>query len=90
MWDLTIPGNNDHDFYVVAVGGEDAGDAAVLVHNEDGCINWSPKSVKTFGRTFNEHGSGAGNLRSLTDRARSTGNPQGQWVDNQAASDFLQ
>ncbi len=27
MWDLTIPGNNDHDFYVAA------GDSAVLVHN---------------------------------------------------------
>jgi hypothetical protein len=27
MWDLTIPGNNDHDFYVVA------GSTAVLVHN---------------------------------------------------------
>jgi RHS repeat-associated protein len=29
MWDLTVPGNNDHDFYVVV----QAGDAAVLVHN---------------------------------------------------------
>jgi large repetitive protein len=28
MWDLTVPGNNDHDFYVVATT------AAVLVHNE--------------------------------------------------------
>jgi hypothetical protein len=27
MWDLTVPGNNDHDFYVAA------GDTAVLVHN---------------------------------------------------------
>jgi hypothetical protein len=27
MWDLTVPGNNDHDFYVVA------GDTPVLVHN---------------------------------------------------------
>jgi hypothetical protein len=27
MWDLTVPGNNDHDFYVAA------GDSAVLVHN---------------------------------------------------------
>jgi hypothetical protein len=94
MWDLTVPGNNDHDFYVVIAGsggvsGADTESAAVLVHNEGGCINGSPKSVKTFGHTFNEHGSGAGNLRSLTDRARSTGNPQGQWVDNQAAAEFL-
>jgi hypothetical protein len=27
MWDLTVLGNNDHDFYVVA------GATAVLVHN---------------------------------------------------------
>jgi hypothetical protein len=27
MWDLTVPGNNDHDFYVVT------GVASVLVHN---------------------------------------------------------
>jgi hypothetical protein len=30
MWDLTVPGSNDHDFYVVV----QAGDAAVLVHND--------------------------------------------------------
>ena len=29
MWDLTVPGNNDHDFYVIA----QAGDVPVLVHN---------------------------------------------------------
>jgi hypothetical protein len=28
MWDLTVPGNNDHDFYVVS------GSASALVHNE--------------------------------------------------------
>jgi hypothetical protein len=42
MWDLTVPGNNDHDFYVVALPGSggkaDArypltDDAVVLVHN---------------------------------------------------------
>lgn len=81
MWDLTVPGNNDHGFYVVAAGDEGPGDAAVLVHNEDGCTNWSPKSVKTFGHTFSEHGSGAGNIMGLTDRARSTGTPQGRWVE---------
>ena len=31
MWDLTVPGNNDHDFYI------DTGTSAVLVHNEDNC-----------------------------------------------------
>ena len=30
MWDLTVPGNNDHDFYVLTVTG-----TAVLVHNND-------------------------------------------------------
>ena len=30
MWDLTVPGNNDHDFYVMAAQG---GDVPVLVHN---------------------------------------------------------
>jgi hypothetical protein len=42
MWDLTVPGNNDHDFYVVAVPGAGSeadvrypltDDAVVLVHN---------------------------------------------------------
>jgi hypothetical protein len=42
MWDLTVPGNDDHDFYVLAVeqegrssglGGTAAGAVAVLVHN---------------------------------------------------------
>lgn len=44
MWDLTVPGNNDHDFYVIAEGASDqrahevrVGDVAVLVHNTDGC-----------------------------------------------------
>ena len=30
MWDLTVPGNNDHDFYIQTAT------AAILVHNEDG------------------------------------------------------
>ena len=29
MWDLTVPGNNDHDFYVTA------GATAILVHNQN-------------------------------------------------------
>jgi hypothetical protein len=29
MWDLTVPGNNDHDFYV------QPGATAILVHNEN-------------------------------------------------------
>jgi hypothetical protein len=44
MWDLTVPGDNDHDFYVLpAKPGSHrgsysvAGDTAVLVHNTSGC-----------------------------------------------------
>jgi len=33
MWDLTVPGNNDHDFYVAVAA------TAVLVHNTD-CPSW--------------------------------------------------
>jgi hypothetical protein len=43
MWDLTVPGNDDHDFYVVAEPGRGYGTAysgarigtPVLVHNCD-------------------------------------------------------
>ena len=46
MWDLTVPGNNDHDFYVPpAEDGSGAyyrvdqtGVTAVLVHNASGCV----------------------------------------------------
>src|SRR5580693_2073829 len=33
MWDLSVPGNNDHDFYVLATGPFLMTDPAVLVHN---------------------------------------------------------
>jgi len=33
MWDLTVPGNNDHDFYVEVLG------SAVLVHNAGICFD---------------------------------------------------
>ena len=36
MWDLTVPGNNDHDFYV------QPGATAVLVHNDNGTQGCSP------------------------------------------------
>ena len=32
MWDLTVPGNNDHDFYVTA-----GNTADILVHNDSLC-----------------------------------------------------
>jgi hypothetical protein len=49
--------------------------------------NW--KSVKQFGHTFNEHGAGVKNTQRLLDRARGTGNPQGQWLNNEMAAAFL-
>ncbi|WP_405858120.1 DUF6531 domain-containing protein [Streptomyces sp. NBC_01515] len=52
-------------------------------------LNWNARSRPTFGHTFSEHGAGAKNTKSLTDRARNTGNSQGQWLDNDKALDFL-
>ena len=45
------------------------------------------KSTKQFGHTFLRHGSKRP-IRELIDRARSLG-PQGRWLDNQKAADFL-
>lgn len=80
-YDLTVGGL--HTYYVLAGG------APVLVHNSNDCVNWAVSSVKTWGHTFKTHGAGAKNTKSLTDRARSTGKQQGQWLDNGAAADFL-
>jgi hypothetical protein len=49
MWDLTVPGNNDHDFYVVPAQADGshhtlyvvAGNTPVLVHNCTGGVNAS-------------------------------------------------
>ena len=35
MWDLTVPGNNDHDFYVLTM----VNGTPVLVHNTSGCMD---------------------------------------------------
>ncbi|WP_375792311.1 hypothetical protein [Streptomyces rhizosphaericus] len=80
-YDLTVSGI--HTYYVLA------GATPVLVHNSNGCVNWAANSVKTWGHTFKTHGAGARNTKALTDRARSTGNQQGQWLDNDAAAEFL-
>ena len=56
MWDLTVPGNNDHDFYVLSVqtGSRTnyaaAGDTPILVHNSDDptCGVSSDALQKTF------------------------------------------
>jgi hypothetical protein len=97
MWDLTIPGNDDHDFYVLPASASQvvglpasahgADGTPILVHNaNEDCINWSPKSVKTFGHTFSDH---AKSIQQLADRARATGSPQGRWLDSAAAAEFL-
>ena len=52
-----------------------------------GVVNW--KSVKQFGHTFSEHGTGVKNTERLLDRARGTGNPQGQWLNNEKAAEAL-
>jgi hypothetical protein len=42
MWDLTVPGNNDHDFYVAA------DQTFVLVHNTGGCMDAARGLVREF------------------------------------------
>ncbi|MFI6939412.1 polymorphic toxin-type HINT domain-containing protein [Streptomyces sp. NPDC050418] len=78
---LTVAGI--HTYYVLAGG------TPVLVHNSNGCVDWASNSVKTWGHTFKTHGSGAKKTKALKDRARSTGKPQGQWLDDDAAAEFL-
>ncbi|WP_405795683.1 polymorphic toxin-type HINT domain-containing protein [Streptomyces sp. NBC_01506] len=80
VYNLTVA--DVHTYYVLA------GATPVLVHNSN-CTNWAANSVKTWGHTFKTHGAGAKNTKALTDRARSTGNQQGQWLDNDGAADFL-
>ena len=48
MWDLTVPGNNDHDFYVTVAT------TAVLVHN---CDWTSPESLASH---YADHGEDLG------------------------------
>jgi len=60
---------------------------AVILAVTHGKANW--KSVKQFGHSFNTHGQGKKVTASLTDRARGTGTPQGQWTDNEKAAQFL-
>jgi hypothetical protein len=44
MWDLTVPGNNDHDFYVAVVGDG----TAILVHNTNTPCGVDPYQVGTY------------------------------------------
>jgi hypothetical protein len=47
------------------------------------------KSVETFGHTFSTHGAGPKITKDLTGRAAGTGQSQGQWLNNDAAAEFL-
>jgi hypothetical protein len=47
MWDLTVPGNNDHDFYISTTV------ATVLVHNADGPCPTSPNQMQRQVKTGN-------------------------------------
>jgi hypothetical protein len=63
MWDLTVPGNNDHDFYVVAVQQHSyhayyapAGATLVLVHNSGaGLTPEQAKSIQSYENLIQEH-----------------------------------
>jgi hypothetical protein len=50
-------------------------------------LNWSSKSVPTWGHTFLTHGEGE--AASLVGRAAGTGQAQGMWLDNEVAAQFL-
>lgn len=69
-----------HTYFVS--GGEDQ--TPVWVHNA--C--W--RSVREFGHTFNRHGAGSSLTNRLRGRAGGTGQPQGQWLDNPRAAEFLE
>jgi hypothetical protein len=48
---------------------------------------WTSKA--RYGHTFIKHGEGKKNTQKLKDIARSTGNNQGQWMDNNKAHGVL-
>jgi hypothetical protein len=50
MWDLTVPGNNDHDFYVQAAT------TATLVHNDSGCGDAVQFGQRRIGPNFSVGG----------------------------------
>ncbi|AUX27735.1 uncharacterized protein SOCEGT47_083330 [Sorangium cellulosum] len=70
---------------MAATGGNKGGSSAA-----GGQLKWgNPKSVPTYGHSFERHGAGAKNTARLTGRAAGTKEPQGQWLDNDAAAAFL-
>lgn len=61
--------------------------APIKSHVLNAVPNW--RSGREFHHTFNTHGQGARNARNLLGRANSTNTPQGQWLNNQEAANFL-
>jgi hypothetical protein len=63
MWDITVPGNGDHDFYVVAAQQGSyqmyyalAGGTIVLVHNSGGGLTPEQlKSIQSYEALIAEH-----------------------------------
>jgi Pretoxin HINT domain len=68
MWDLTVPGGNDHDFYV------DTAAAAVLVHN---CDFPGPEARAKVPSEWvpSEWGDGQPNAKGIVQRWTDPGNP---------------
>jgi hypothetical protein len=66
------------------------GAAPPVTADRDPALNWGdPTSKPTYGHTFEGHGQGSKVTTALTGEAGGTGQAQGQWLDNQAAADFL-
>jgi hypothetical protein len=79
MWDLTVPGNNDHDFYALPA---QAGDVPVLVHNNTlGCGEGRPEYSTRTER--------AGDLPGKYAQGQSTRDFASQWYHEMPSNDEL-
>ena len=77
-----------HNYYVSSPRGS----PGVLVHNTcfrgmDSAPNW--RSKPNWGHTFNRHGAGSKKTNKLVGRAASENEPQGQWLNNDAAAEHI-
>lgn len=68
------------------------GGSASWLAKKNGEIDW--KSTPNFGHTFSTHGEGEKNTKALLDRAKTPNAKgeyvsQGQWLNNQAAAEYL-
>ena len=62
---------------------------ALVLSSSSTQLKWgNPKSKPTYGHTFLEHGE-ALTLAQLADRARDSGHQIGQFLDDQAAANFI-